>query len=184
MKRVRNNGTAHVSTRRGCMTSAPGLIFSRCERTRISSHCSSSVKIPTSRAKNAREMGHPGIFISFGGPKAHGHSGQALSQRTRQGYCTRPPDALPVFARDPSLRLKNGSVQDDAVGMVTILTRSRKGYGSPMSAAFCDQLHCGFAYPGVSVRAGTVEALAPGERGHVAVFVDGLVGDEAQALAQ
>ena len=35
-------------------------------------------KIPTSRAKNAREIGHraPGIFISCGGPQAYGHSGQ------------------------------------------------------------------------------------------------------------
>jgi hypothetical protein len=41
-------------------------------------------KIPTSRANNAREMGHPAIFISFGGPKDHGHSGQAL------GYCMSP----------------------------------------------------------------------------------------------
>jgi hypothetical protein len=34
-------------------------------------------KIPTSRAKNAREMGHPapGIFISFGGPQPMGTHG-------------------------------------------------------------------------------------------------------------
>ena len=53
-----------------------------------------------------------------------------------------------------------------------------------MSTAVCDQLQGCSVHPGVTVGAWVVEALAPGKWRDVAVFVHGLVGDEAQALAQ
>src|SRR5580692_12325065 len=56
--------------------------------------------------------------------------------------------------------------------------------GSFMAAPLLYQLHRRLADPGVAGVAGAVEALAPGERGDVAILVHGFVGDEAEALAQ
>ena len=100
---------------------------------------------------------------------------------TRQGHMT---SAVSNAVSNDAVSNANTCVGTAATGCLVERSSTVRLEVLPMSAPFGNQPHRRLADPRVTVRARVVEALAPGQGRDVAIFVHGLVWDEAQPLTQ